>query len=168
MRGHINIRARRARQNSARSIFVVGTIAIAVMGIFALAAFTSTPTTKTVVQPTALPSSATDGIRFIKKDGGHITRDDVIKYVQMTGMPATINRPSSITITRAELLTSSTISARLHDEQTGYPNEALLWFVEIRGTFVFSGPPGQTVTSHTGYQVFDPTSGNLVMFGGMG
>lgn len=168
MRGHTGSRAWRARQNNARSIFVAGTIAIAVMGILALAAFTSSPTTQNVAQPTASPSSATDGIRLVKKDGGPITQDDVIKYVQMAGMPGTLNHTSSITVTRAVLLTSSVISAYLHDEQTGYPDSESLWFVEIRGTFVFSGPPGQTVTSHIGYQVFDPTTGNLVMFGGMG
>jgi hypothetical protein len=83
-------------------------------------------------------------------------------------MPRTLNATSPFTVTHAELLTSLAISARLHGEQTGYPNNATLWFVQMHGTFVFPGPGGHTVTSHIGYQVFDPTTGNLVMFGGMG
>lgn len=83
-------------------------------------------------------------------------------------MPQTLNHTSSFTVTHAALLTSSKISVRLNGEETGYPDSALLWFVELHGTFVFFGPQGRTVTAHIGYQVFDPTTGDLIMFGGMG
>ena len=37
-----------------------------------------------------------------------------------------------------------------------------------RRTGCFPGPQGQTVSTHISYQVFDPTTGNMVMFGSLG
>lgn len=174
MRGDIRARTRRTKQNTERHVFVAAIVVMALMASFALAAFTSAPTTQAIAQPTTSVSSATHGslggsaIRLMKNDGGPITQSDVIKYVRAAGMPRTLGPAHSITVTRADLLTSSEISARLHGEQTGYPDNATLWFVEIHGTFVFPAYHGQVVTSHIGYQVFDPITGNLVMFGSMG
>lgn len=109
------------------------------------------------------------GIRQMKRDGTPITRQDVIRYVQLAGMPHTLGPSPTLTVTFAELLTSAEISARLHGASTGYASNALLWFVEMRGTFVFPGPPhSHVVQAHVGYQIFDPTTGNLIMYGGLG
>lgn len=104
----------------------------------------------------------------MKTDGSPIAQGDVVKYVQHAVMPRTLGPARAFTVTHAELLTSTEISTRLHGEQTGYPDNAMLWFVDLRRTFTFSGPHNTVVTAHIGYQVFDPTTGNLVMFGGMG
>lgn len=174
MRGHIRTRARRTRRNITRLLVVTGFVAASVVGTLALAAFTSVPTIQTVAQPTASPGAAKQlsaggpTIRLVKKDGSPITQADVIKYVQTSGMPRVLTQAQSVKVTRAELLTSSEISVLLHGEPTGYPDDAMLWFVEMNGTFVFPANLGQTITSHVGYQVFDPITGNLVMYGGMG
>lgn len=174
MRGDIRARTRRTKKNTERHIFVAGIVVMILMASSALVAFTSAPTVQAVTQSTTSLSSATHGslggsaIRLMKTDGGPITQADVIKYVRAAGMPRTIGPAHAITVTRAELLTSSIISARLHGERTGYSDNATLWFVEIHGTFVFPAYHGQVVTSHIGYQVFDPITGNLVMFGSMG
>lgn len=168
MRRHVNSRARRTKRINPRLMFLTGALAVGIMGILALAAFAPTSASQTVTRPSVSPVPGTHGIRLTKSNNGPITQNDVIKYVQTVGMPRMHNPTGSFTVTRAALLTSSAISARLHGEETGYPDSALLWFVEVHGTFVFFGPQGRTVTAHIGYQVFDPTTGDLVMFGGMG
>ncbi len=112
--------------------------------------------------------SGMSGLRVLKPDGSPIRASDVEHYVMTVGMPRTLGPRNPITDVHAELLTSAQISARLHDESTGYPASAQLWFVQMHGTFVFPGPPdGKSVTAHIGYQFFDPVSGNLLMFGGI-
>jgi hypothetical protein len=82
-------------------------------------------------------------------------------------MPHTLGPSHTFAVTDAELLTSAQISTRLHGESTGYADNALLWFVEMQGTFVFPGLSGD-VQAKLGYQIFDPTTGNLIMFGSLG
>ena len=84
-------------------------------------------------------------------------------------MPRTLGRRNPVTDIHPELLTAAQISTHLHGESIGYPNNTVLWFVELRGEFVFPGPPGgQSITAHLGYQVFDPVTGDLIMFGSLG
>lgn len=168
MRKHISSRARRTKRIKSRLVFMAGVIAVSIVGILALAAFAPTSASQAITRSSVSPVPGAHGIRLTKSNNGPITQNDVIKYVQTVGMPRMHNPTGSFTVTRAELLTSSAISARLHGEETGYPDSALLWFVEVHGTFVFFGPQGRTVTAHIGYQVFDPTTGDLVMFGGKG
>jgi hypothetical protein len=91
-----------------------------------------------------------------------ITQNDVLRYANQFPMPL-VGRGKA-KVTSAELLTSQQISTVLDGETTGFPDDHALWFVQVSGTFVFPGGKG---TSHHGYEVFDPSTGNLVMFGGM-
>lgn len=117
--------------------------------------------------PTAAPRGA-PAIRLMPGVSGQITREDVVAFVQHSPMPRTLGPRSLPQVIRADLLRSDAISALLRGESTGFPATQLLWFVEVKGTFVFPGPRGSVLTNHLGYEVFQPETGNLVMFGGLG
>lgn len=115
-----------------------------------------------------LPTGA-PAIRLLKTTPGPITRDDVVRYVTLNKMPRTLSPSTNSAVTSASLLTSAEISNLLHGESTGFPDGKQLWFVQVRGIFVFPGPPGTLpLVAHLGYEVFDPDTGNLLMFGGLG
>ncbi len=94
------------------------------------------------------------------------TTDDVVQYVHAHPMPdASLSGPKPV-ITRIAFLTSREVSTRLKGESTGVPDDTLLCYVELSGTFTFSGSSGVTVTYHTGVEVFDAHTGNLLITGG--
>lgn len=173
--GHAPTPVRRANRSILRTVFAGGAIAVVALATPAfLVAFTAAPSTQAAPSlPAARAAAAQDSpgrsaIRLMKKDGATITPDDIAKFIQLTGMPRTLGPLGPITDVRAELLTSAEISVRLHGASTGFADGTLLWFVQMRGTFVFPAARGQTVTAHIGYQIFDPVTGNIVMFGGLG
>jgi len=139
------------------------------------AAFSSSPEAQASPNPTnAVPAYAARGtggrpsIRQMKTDGGVISASDVENFVQLEGMPRTVGPRSPMTDIHATLLTSAQISTLLKGENTGFADNTLLWFVEMRGTFVFPGPANEpSVIAHVGYQIFDPVTGDRVMFGGL-
>lgn len=69
------------------------------------------------------------------------------------------------TVVAVRFATSQEISALVHTT-TGRPADALLCYVELKGTFTFPGP-NQDVTYHTGFEVFDAQTGNMLVAGGM-
>ncbi|MBV9259408.1 MAG: hypothetical protein JO215_15435 [Ktedonobacteraceae bacterium] len=89
------------------------------------------------------------------------TRADILQYASQVVMP--IASRGHMQAKSAELLTSQQISKLLAGESTGFSKDHALWFVEVTGSFNF---PGKGL-SRRGYEVFDPSTGNLVMFGGM-
>ena len=94
------------------------------------------------------------------------TTDDVVQYVHAHSMPdASLSGPKPV-ITRIAFLTSREVSILLKGESTGVPDDTLLCYVELSGTFTFSGSSGVTVTYHTGVEVFDAHTGNLLITGG--
>lgn len=94
------------------------------------------------------------------------TTDDVVQYVHAHPMPdASLSGPKPV-ITRIAFLTSREVSILLKGESTGVPDDTLLCYVELSGTFTFSGSAGVTVTYHTGVEVFDAHTGNLLITGG--
>lgn len=101
-------------------------------------------------------------------DDPSFTTSDVVSYVATRPLAQTTSSsilgPSAVTV---QFLTSQVVSSRLAGEPTGLPSNTLLCFVEVHGTFVFLGPSGLTPSFHTGYEVFDARTGNLLMWGGL-
>jgi len=99
--------------------------------------------------------------------GASITKGEVIAYVQTHHMPRMSAPAQPFVVTRAELVRSDVITTLLHGEIIGTPDDQLLWYVEVNGTFTASGPSDAPVlTFHHGVWVFDPTTGNLLLYGG--
>jgi hypothetical protein len=71
------------------------------------------------------------------------------------------------TITRAEFLTSKQVREILRGASTGFADDQLLCYVELKGPFTFSGPPNTTVTYPRGIMIFHAATGNFVMSGGI-
>lgn len=71
------------------------------------------------------------------------------------------------TITRAEFLTSKQVTEILRGANTGFADDQLLCYVELKGPFTFSGPPNTNVTYPRGIMIFHAATGNFVMSGGI-
>ncbi|HEX3092556.1 MAG TPA: hypothetical protein VHW72_08050 [Candidatus Angelobacter sp.] len=71
------------------------------------------------------------------------------------------------TITRAEFLTSKQVKEILRGASTGFADDQLLCYVELKGPFTFSGPPNTSVTYPRGIMIFHAATGNFVMSGGI-
>ncbi len=93
------------------------------------------------------------------------TTADVEQLVKNTPMPKDMASWNPVII-RVTFLTSLQVSALLKDN-TGVPDERLLCYVEMQGTFSFPTPSGTGVTFQRGFEVFDAHSGNLLMSGGL-
>jgi len=118
--------------------------------------------------PTADPH--TFGLPAIKPHlnaGPSFTHDDVGNYVNTHQIPGASLMGSKPIITKILFESSLEVSKQLKGESTGFPDDAILCYVEFQGTFSFAGPSGKAVTYQTGYEVFDSQTGNLVMSGGM-
>jgi hypothetical protein len=72
-----------------------------------------------------------------------------------------------LTITRAEFLTSKQVKEILRGANTGFADDQLLCYVELKGPFTFSGPPNTTVTYPRGIMIFHAATGNFVISGGI-
>lgn len=95
------------------------------------------------------------------------TVTDVAQYVSTHPMPRDIASGAKSTIVGIAFLTSQQVTVLLRGESTGLPDDALLCYVELHGTFVFPGPAGVTATYLRGYEVFDAHTGNILMAGGL-
>ena len=95
------------------------------------------------------------------------TLEDAKQYVATHPLPMAAGRDAKPVITRAEFVTSQTVSERLNGITTGFPPNHLLCYVELQGPFTFSGPRGAKVTYNRGVLIFDANTGNLVIGGGM-
>jgi hypothetical protein len=69
-----------------------------------------------------------------------------------------------VKVTHVEFITSSALSVRLHDENIGRPDAALVCYVQIQGTIILPGVKGAH-TVHTAFEVFDAQTGNLILSG---
>ncbi len=94
------------------------------------------------------------------------TVEDAVQYVNTHPMPRAFIPTSRPTIVKTAFLTSREVSALLNGESTGLPDNTLLCYVELHGTFTFPGPSGTTVTYQTGIEVFDAHTGNFLISGG--
>jgi len=98
--------------------------------------------------------------------GPAFTREDAVQYVTSHPMWRNLAPWTPPTIEKVEFLTSRQVSSLLSGESTGLPDNALLCYVQLRGTFTFSGSTTM-VTYHTGFEVFDAHTGNFLMAGGL-
>lgn len=101
------------------------------------------------------------------------TANDVIKYIQKHNMPFNDTPPGSITAINVQFITSKAVNKIIARQGSGIPDNYLLCFVTLTGTFTFPGPPESNGRSSSGtyrqaYEVFDATTGNLLMGGALG
>lgn len=100
------------------------------------------------------------------------SKEDVIKYVNTHNIPFNAALLSSHSVEQIAFITSRQVNDLLHRQNTHIPDNYLLCFVTFDGTFIFSGPPGangktSTITYQRAFEVFDATTGNLLMGGGL-
>lgn len=108
------------------------------------------------------------GIRMMPNVGTSIGKADVVRYVQLSGIPDLLNGSSLSAVASAEVLTSKQIGILLDGESTGFADTTPLWFVSLQGTFIFHGPSlSPKRTYQKAYEVFDPITGNLLMYGSL-
>jgi hypothetical protein len=93
--------------------------------------------------------------------------DDVKKFVTTHRFPFSISRDRKYSISRIEFLSSRQVSDLLNGAYTGFPDDYMLCYVELQGTFTFPGPMGSTVTYHRGIEIFDAGTGNFLISGGL-
>src|SRR5260370_5628095 len=69
---------------------------------------------------------------------------------------------------KAKFMTSKEVTA-LTGLYTGLPGDTLLCYVDMKGHFIFTGPPGTSPVSYSeAYEVFIVSSGNLLIEGAVG
>jgi hypothetical protein len=95
------------------------------------------------------------------------TLDDVKQFVANHQLLKPANRDVVHKLISAEFMTSSEASSRLNGVTTGFPDAYMLCLVELQGPFTFTGPVGATAVYPRGVLVFDATTGNLVITGGL-
>ena len=100
------------------------------------------------------------------------SKQDVIKYVNTHNIPFNIAALSSHSVGQVSFITSKQVNDFLHRQNTHIPDNYLLCFVTFYGAFIFSGPPvpkgkAATITYQSAFEVFDATTGNLLMGGGL-
>lgn len=79
---------------------------------------------------------------------------------------ATSSTTSSVDAVR--FLSAQEVSKLLNGESTGQPDSTPLCYVQIHGEYQYASPDGHTVVFHAGFEVFDATTGNLLMAGALG
>jgi hypothetical protein len=159
--------------NNRRTIIPLALLVIIVA--FASILFTSaTPSKAAPYVAQARPSqihqgsvAKVQGASAIEPHGKPVTRDEVMQYISLTGIPQNISTDHHFTFMYVELLSDQIIEAKLNGEETGFPKTKQLWFAEVTGHFVFAGPPGVTVALPYAYEIFDPETGNVIMAGGV-
>ena len=95
------------------------------------------------------------------------TAADVTHYIQTQGFIRTTSGAVPA-IAQIEFITAQEASALLQGESIGRPDNALVCYVVLTGSFRANGPvpPGATIPIvHTAYEVFDAHTGNLLMYG---
>jgi hypothetical protein len=99
---------------------------------------------------------------------------DVINYITTHPMLFTNTPDSTIKVGENDIafITSKEVNRFINRQNTGIPDNYLLCFALLTGPFTFSGPPTDKGQSSTGtyaqaYEVFDATTGNLLMGGAL-
>lgn len=96
---------------------------------------------------------------------------DVKLYIEKTGFVggSPVNG-AHLVISKIAFVTSKQASALAQGEAIGLPDSAIVCYVELQGPFILTNmaslPPGAKVpTVQKGEEVFDATTGNLLMWG---
>ncbi len=99
--------------------------------------------------------------------GPAFTADDVTVYIQTQSFIRTTSGAVP-TITQITFMTAQQASALLQGEDIGRPDNALVCYVALEGSFQTRGPlpPGAAnPIVHIAYELFDAQTGNLLMWG---
>jgi hypothetical protein len=94
------------------------------------------------------------------------SKDEVKSYVEAHagGLRSSVNPETTPAVTKIEFIMNREVSARLNGADIPLPDDALLCYVEISGSFTTSGQPGTApTTSNRIVQVFDAITGNLLL-----
>jgi len=104
-----------------------------------------------------------------QRNGAMFDTTLVSSYVLTHPMPRTLRQevPTKTAIQKIVYAKSQDISKLLDGENLGVPNDTVLCYVQMSGTFVFPSLPGvPDMVYHQGVEVFDATTGNLLLAGG--
>lgn len=138
-----------------------------------------TPPAEPPTYPTR-PSQRPTGIPAISPTLQQIpafSKQDVSNYVNTHAMPGNLAPRANVRV--LQFLcgpVAPTLTAILGGPiTTGLPDDTLVCFVELQGTFIFAGPAvpsadhpqRQQVSFTLGFEVFDATTGNLLIEGGI-
>jgi hypothetical protein len=115
--------------------------------------------------PTTTSSSARSGTSTF--DSPTFSASDASAYITTHPMWRNLAVWAPPTVVQVAFYSSKQVSTLLGGESTGMPDNTLLCYVELRGTFTFAGPNGTTATFSTGFEVFDAHTGNFLMAGGL-
>lgn len=91
------------------------------------------------------------------------TTADTVQYATTHQMWRNLNASRS-SVVSVRFMSSEEVDTILHTS-TGEPNDALICYVEMTGTFTFPGLNGP-VSYPRGFEVFDAYTGNLLLAGG--
>lgn len=149
---------------------MVGVVGLLILVIVIGATFSShANATASLLQRTVVPYPP--GVPAIKPHTSGtpaFTTTDVAQYIASQSLLRTTSGQSPKVI-KSEFITAQEASTLLQGEYIGRPDNALVCYVELQGPFHTVGPlpPGATnPTLSTGYEVFDASTGNLLMYGG--
>jgi hypothetical protein len=121
----------------------------------------------TPARPVGLPAITPRG-KGVGPMEAAFTADDVVRFVAVAdgrSVSRRINANKAPTVSKVEFITEAELKARTAGEGTGLPDDALLCYVELSGDFTIVSPFGKSVNVDTAIQVFDATTGNLMMSG---
>ena len=93
------------------------------------------------------------------------TEQDVRDYLQRHKVLITAPHAPPTTVTLVQFMTSAEVSQRLHGEDTGLADDAIVCYVELSGEFMpESLPVGVTPhPSSVGFLILDAHSGNILV-----
>jgi hypothetical protein len=124
---------------------------------------------------TSTPTSPTSGAKGIpaiiphassKGSGLAFTAVDVTQYSRSNALPHA-RTEGKVNVVAVHFMTSKAASALLAGEPTGLGDDQLVAIAEVHGTFTFTTPQTQG-TAHRAFEVFDGTTGNLLMLSVLG
>jgi len=105
--------------------------------------------------------------------GGPVTVADVRAFIAINGFAASANGKTTNgtmpVVLQATLMTAQQASALMHGEWPGRPSTAPVIFVELQGPFIMevTAPPEYKLPiAQKGQELFDATTGDLIVFGG--
>lgn len=103
----------------------------------------------------------------VSTSGPTFTAEDVAAFVQSHGMGGgKIRNFEQIKVQQVEFLMSQDVGGRFHRDMmasTGVPDNTLLCFVTLQGSFGVAGPSGKVVRGNVAYLVFDAQTGNILV-----
>ena len=183
-RGQIKtIRRKDVRKRVLFSLAVLGSIALVLGFLFFTAgssraasagSFAPTPIPSVPVpvetEPALPPSAGVPAV--IHAGGGPPTNADIRAFVAKYGFSGGKMAKGGVpTILAVTLMPAKQAKALLKGESTDRPDTAMVYYVQLAGPFVLTmpTPPGvKPITVQKGEELFDATTGNLILYGSSG